>query len=304
MPKIAYLADPRIAELVGPIDGLTIVTDADGEPPPDAYDAEVYVPKFLSGGASTEIVARLPQLRLLQLATAGAEAWLPVVPDGVTLATARGAHGAATAEWAVAGLLAVLREFPGFLDAQREQRWTSHNTDLLAGKTAIVIGAGDLGERTRRRLAAFDVDVTMVARTARDGIRSIDELPGLLPEHDVVVLVLPLTEESTGLVDAAFLAAMPDGAVLVNAARGRVVDTDALVAELQSGRLRAALDVTEPEPLPAGHPLWTVPGLFLTPHVGGSAFGADRRAAAVVRDQLTRYAAGAQVHNVVGASGY
>jgi len=304
VPTIAYLADPTVAELVGPIEGLTIVTDVGGEPPAQAYQADAYVPKFLAGGPATEIVARLPRLRLIQLATAGAEAWLSVVPPGVTLATARGAHGAATAEWAVGALVAVVREFPGFVDAQRDQRWTSHNTDLLAGKKAIVVGAGDLGERTRRRLEAFDVEVTMVARTARDGIRGIDELRGLLSVHDVVVLVLPLTEESTGLVDAPFLAAMPDGAILVNAARGKVVVTDALVAELASGRLRAALDVTEPEPLPPGHPLWTVPGLLLTPHVGGSAVGASERAAAVVRDQLTRFAAGEPVHNVVGTTGY
>src|SRR5919205_1019996 len=137
-------------------------------------------------------------------------------------------------------------------------------------------------------LAGFDVELTFVARTARDGVRSTADLPELLPEADVVVLIVPVTPETTGLADAAFLAAMKDGALLVNAARGVVVDTDALLAELRAGRLRAALDVTEPEPLPEGHPLWSAPGLLLTPHVGGAVPGLQERSALVVADQVGR----------------
>lgn len=304
MPEtpIALLEDPSVAALVGKVPGLTVLSG------PQTAEVlarvEIYVPRFLADGPATDVLAGLTRLKLLQLATAGAEAWTGAAPAGVTMATARGAHGKATAEWAVGALIAVLREFPGFAAAQREHRWTQHGTDMLDGRRALVLGAGDLGTEVRGRLEAFGVTVTMMARTARDGVRGIDELPGLLPTHDVVVLMVPLTEATTGLVDAAFLAAMPDGAVLVNAARGKVVDTDALVAELTAGRLRAALDVTEPEPLPAGHPLWDLPGVFITPHVGGSTTGAAERAAAVVRAQLQRYVAGEDLLNVVSGAGY
>ncbi|MEP6981227.1 MAG: 2-hydroxyacid dehydrogenase [Nakamurella sp.] len=299
---IALLEDRTVAGLVGQVSGLEIRT---GPQPPDVLArVEVYVPRFLAEGPTPGVLPAMGALKLLQLATAGAEAWAGKVPGGVTMATARGAHGKAAAEWAVGALVAVLRDFPGFVDAQRGQRWTQHHTDMLDGRKALVVGAGDLGAEVRIRLAAFGVAVTMVARTARDGVRSIDELPALLPEHDVVVLTLPLTAATTGLVDAAFLAAMPDGAVLVNAARGRVVDTDALVAALHGGRIRAALDVTDPEPLPAGHPLWDAPGVFITPHVGGSTVGSAERAAAVVRAQLHRFVAGQALENVVTDAGY
>ncbi|WP_205843728.1 2-hydroxyacid dehydrogenase [Nakamurella deserti] len=299
---VALLEDPTVARLVGEVPGLTILSGA--QPADVLARVEVYVPRFLADGPATDVLANLTNLKLLQLATAGAEAWTGSVPAGVTMATARGAHGKATAEWAVGALIAVLREFPGFVLAQAERRWTQHSTDMLAGRSALVLGAGDLGSEVRTRLEAFGVSVTTVARTARDGVRAIDTLPELLPHHDVVVVMVPLTEATTGLVDAAFLAAMPDGAVLVNAARGKVVDTDALVSELRSGRLRAALDVTEPEPLPAGHPLWEAPGVFITPHIGGSTSGAADRAAAVVRAQLQRYVSGEELQNVVSGAGY
>ncbi len=150
-------------------------------------------------------------------------------------------------------------------------------------------------------LGGFDAELTFVARTARDGVRSIDDLPQLLPDADVVILIVPVTDETRGMVDAAFLARMKDDALLVNAARGVVVDTDALLAELSSRRLRAALDVTEPEPLPAGHPLWSAPNLLLTPHVAGAVPGTNERAAAAVTDQLRRVLAGEPLVNVVDA---
>jgi phosphoglycerate dehydrogenase-like enzyme len=196
-------------------------------------------------------------------------------------------------------LLAVYRELPGFVRSQDERRWDQHFTQELAGKRALLVGAGDLAENTARRLAPFEVSTTLVGRRPRDGVHGIDEVHDLLPGHDVTVLMVPQTDQTRHLVDARFLAAMPDGAVLVNAARGPVVDTDALVAELQAGRLRAALDVTDPEPLPAGHPLWSAPGLLLTPHVGGSVPGGMRRAFAVVAEQLAAYARGDEPPNLV-----
>jgi phosphoglycerate dehydrogenase-like enzyme len=162
-----------------------------------------------------------------------------------------------------------------------------------------VIGAGDLGQQLKRRLDTFAAETTMVANRARDGVHGKEALPDLLPHHDAVVLMVPVTPATTRMVDAAFLARMADDAILVNAARGQIVDTDALLAELHKGRLRAALDVTDPEPLPPDHPLWTAPNLLLTPHVAGSVTGHRKRAYAIVADELARFAAGKEPENLV-----
>ncbi|WP_433275429.1 2-hydroxyacid dehydrogenase [Pseudonocardia xinjiangensis] len=273
--------------------------DVDGELPEAAETAQVLVPDFLATQEAVAMTAKLPNLQLVQLLSAGAEHWVGRLPDGVALSDCRGAHGGATAEWVVAVLLAVYRDLPRFVRAQDERRWDYHYTEELAGKRVLVVGAGDVAENTARRLAPFDVDVTLVGRTARTGVHGIDEVHDLLPHHDACVVIVPLTDDTRGLVDAGFLAAMPDGAVLVNAARGPVADTDALTAELTSGRLRGALDVTDPEPLPADHPLWTAPGLLITPHVGGSVPNTMRRAYEVVAEQLGAYARGERPPNLV-----
>ncbi len=277
--------------------------DPDGPLPGEAASAQVLVPPFLASIQVVEIVERLPALRLVQLLTAGAENWVGRLPAHVALSDCRGAHGGATAEWIVAVLLAVYRELPGFVRSQDARRWDQHFTDELAGKRVLLVGAGDVAENTARRLAPFEVTTTLVGRRPRDGVHGIDRLHALLPDHDAAVLVVPLTDDTRGLADARFLAAMPDGALLVNAARGPVVDTDALVAELRAGRLRAALDVTDPEPLPAEHPLWSAPGLLLTPHVGGSVPGGRSRALAIVAEQLAAFARGDDPPNLV-ADGY
>jgi phosphoglycerate dehydrogenase-like enzyme len=217
----------------------------------------------------------------------------------VVLCNARGAHTPATAEWSLAATLAAQRGIPFFVREQEAVRWSFSTHRSLVGARVLVVGAGDIGRAIGRMLAGFDVELTYVARTAREGVRAMTDLPELLPHADVVILIVPVTPETTGMVDAAFLAAMPDGALLVNAARGVIVDTDALTAELSRGRLRAALDVTEPEPLPAGHPLWTAPGLLLTPHVGGAVPQTDARATAAVIEQLSRILDGEELENVV-----
>ena len=259
---------------------------------------------IVTAGASTEEVLELVDavagVEVVQTLSAGVEAWLGRLPEGVSLVNARGAHGGSTAEWAVTVLLALRRGIPGFVRQQDRHDWTEVGTPGLQGAHVVVVGAGDLGEQTRRRLDGFGCSVTLVARTARDEIRAIDELPDLLPDADAVVLVVPLTDATRGLVDAAFLARMKEGAALVNGSRGPVVDTDALLAELQSGRLVAGLDVTDPEPLPAEHPLWDAPGLLLTPHVGGHTAGSDERAWAVAREQLLLLARGERPTNTVG----
>ncbi len=304
MTITAYVADPTVATLLSGIADIEILTGADGSVPDDIERATVYVPKFLAGSPQGGILQRMPQLLLIQLLTAGAEVWIDKVPGGVTLCTARGAHGGATAEWAVGALIAVLQDFPQFIRHQLSGTWDQHVTDRLEGKRVLIVGAGDLGEQAQRRLLAFGAEVTMVARTKRDGVQAISNISALLPDHEVVMLMVPVTVATVGLVDADFLALMPDGAVLVNAARGVVVDTAALLTELQNGRLLAALDVTDPEPLPADHPLWTAPGVLITPHVGGSAPGALDRAATVVGAQLQRFARGEQLRNVVTGHGY
>lgn len=275
---------------------------ADGPPSGDAALAQVWVPR--SGGAALpgrDVFDALPGLRLVQLLSAGAETFAGRLPEGVLLCNARGAHTPSTAEWAVTATLAAQRGIPFFVREQEAGRWTSTTHRSLVGARVLVVGAGDIGRAIGRMLAGFDVQLTYVARTARDGVHAIGELPELLPHADVVVLIVPVTPETTGMVDAGFLAAMPDGALLVNAARGVVVDTDALLAELRAGRLRAALDVTDPEPLPAGHPLWEAPGLLLTPHVGGAVPETNARAAAAVTDQVERILAGQPLANVVGS---
>lgn len=274
------------------------VAPTHGPPSGEAAQAQVWVP---GGGTAIPegFLEAMPRLRLVQLLSAGAERFVGRLPEGVVLCNARGAHTPATAEWVMAALLAAQRGIPHFVREHAAGRWSFSTHRALVGARVLVVGAGDIARAVGRMLAGFDVELTLVGRTARPGVRSTAELPELLPHAEVVVLLVPVTPETVGMVDAAFLAAMKDDALLVNAARGVVVDTDALVAELTSGRIRAALDVTDPEPLPGGHPLWSAPGLLLTPHVGGAVPDTDERAAAAVTEQLTRVLAGRPLVNVV-----
>ncbi|HEY0807412.1 MAG TPA: 2-hydroxyacid dehydrogenase [Pseudonocardiaceae bacterium] len=282
------------------VDGVRPVRYQVGHPwPADAASAQVLVPKFLTLDGVEAMLAELPELAYVQLLSAGAERWIGRLPSHILLSTCRGAHGGSTAEQVVGGLIAMYRDFPRFQRAHERHEWDYHETDTLQDKRLLVIGAGDLGDQLARRLTGFDCSVTSVGRTARDGVHGVAELPDLLGEYDAVVLMTPLTSETTGMVDAGFLAKMADGAILVNVARGAVVDTDALVAELRTGRLRAILDVTEPEPLPVNHPLWTVPGLILFPHVGGSCHGFEARGWRVAADEIARYARGERPKNLV-----
>lgn len=294
-------APALVGELPGDIE--VVVWDGTGSVPSAAARIEVFVGRYNAPPPAAETFAQLPALRVVQLLSAGVEPWLSVVPSGVLLCSGRGIHGGSTAELAVAGLLAVLRDLPRVVEAQRAHRWERFDAAGLAGRRVLLVGAGDIGGRVAAVASIFDAETTIVARTARDGIRAIDDLPALLPHHDVVVLAVPHTPATHRLVDAQFLAAMPDGAVLVNVARGAIVDTDALLAELTSGRLRAFLDVTEPEPLPAGHPLWDAPNLLLSPHIGGGTTGWEQRAYSLVREQVLRLHGGAEPVNVV-VSGY
>jgi phosphoglycerate dehydrogenase-like enzyme len=282
-------------------DVQAIVWDGAVPAPDGVANTEFWVPGYMSSDTSRRdtALAAMPGVKVIQLLSAGVEPWLPVVPPGATLCSGRGIHGVTTAELAVAGLLAMVRQLPRFLEQQAHGEWRRADTQSLAGRRVLIVGAGDIGEHVAAAVRVFDAEVSFVARTARDGVHSLDELPELLPRHDVVVIAVPLTDGTRGLVDAAFLAALPDGAIVVNVARGAIVVTDALVAELQSGRLRACLDVTDPEPLPAGHPLWSAPNVLITPHVGGGTPGWQVRARRLVRAQVERYLAGQPLVNVV-----
>jgi phosphoglycerate dehydrogenase-like enzyme len=253
-----------------------------------------------------EVTPGLDALEALQLQSAGYEQFADDVPPGVALCNAAGVHDASTAELALALALASIREIPEFAAAQARGEWKPLVLRRsLADRRVLVLGYGNIGRAVVRRLLPFEVSVTAVASRARAGdelveeVHGIDELPALLPQQDVVVVITPLTDSTEGLVDARFLAAMKDGALLVNVARGKVADTDALVAEAASGRLRVAVDVTDPEPLPADHPLWTAPNVLVSPHVGGASTAFRPRALALVRRQLAAYAEGRPLDNVV-----
>ena len=292
---------PEVAEVLAGVPGAEVqVVAPDGGPlPAGADEVEFYVPPFFPGQAAVEVITRLPGLRVVQTLTAGIDRFLPYLRPGVTLCNARGVHDASTAEWVVAAILAAERDLPYFAREQAGQRWSYRFTGNLATKTVLIVGYGSIGAAVERRLAGFEVAVCRVARRPRDGVAGVEDLPGLLPEADVVVILAPVTPDTIGMVDGAFLARMKDGALLVNAARGSLLVTGALVAELQAGRLRAALDVTDPEPLPPGHPLWTAPGVFITPHVAASTAVSQARALAFVRVQAERYCAGQPLQNVI-----
>lgn len=281
-------------------DGVEVdVYDGEGDSPASIAEVEFYVLPYLMGLPPARLMARMPSLRVAQTLTAGVDDVRPLVPDDVILCNARGVHDASTAELAVALILASLRGIPDFVRGAGSGAWDGSRREALADKTVLVVGYGAVGAAVERRLAGFECDVRRVARRARDGVEPFEALPPLLPTADVVVLTVPMTADTRGMVDAEFLAGMRDGALLVNVSRGPVVDTDALLAEASSGRLRAALDVTDPEPLPSEHPLWSCPGVLISPHVGGNTTAFLPRALRLVADQLDRYVAGRRLQNVI-----
>jgi phosphoglycerate dehydrogenase-like enzyme len=264
-------------------------------------------------------------VKLVLSMMAGTE-WIPgTVGPHVTISNAHGAHNISTAEWTLGAILAMLKYFPLYLDIQRSEIWkrrfeaSAHYAQItgdtrpfhpdvmqeeLTRKTVLLVGYGAIGKEIERMLAPFDVKMLRVARSARTApeVRAVSELEQLLPEAEVVVLILPSTAETKGLIGRRQLALMRQGALLVNAARGPIVDTDALVEALQSGKIRAALDVTDPEPLPVGHPLWSCPNLLITPHVAASTPQFAPRALRTVADELRRYMKGEPLKNVVQAA--
>lgn len=322
MVRVGYsanLAPELLADFPRDVELIALPRDLDHD-----VEIEVWIPDPYPT-RNTLIVPHLRGVKLVLSLMAGTE-WIPgTMGPHVTICNARGAHNISTAEWTLSAILALLKHFPLFLDIQRSGVWKRRfeaskeyaevTGDLkphyppvmleeLTGKTVMLVGYGSIGKDIERMLQPFHVELIRVARTARENprVHVVSELDSLLPKAQVVVLILPATAASRWLIGAPQFALMKQGTLLVNAARGPIVNTDALVEALQSGRIRAALDVTDPEPIPEGHPLWKCPNLLITPHVGGSSPQFARRALKVAADELRRYMAGEPLLNVVQAA--
>lgn len=286
-------------------DGVELVEwDLDGPPPAAASGRpiDIVVPPYMGAAARLGVLEGL-EVGLVQSQSIGYDDIPDTLPAGHVFANAASVHETSTAELAVGLAIAAQRGIPDFVRAAAAGRWAPARHDSLADRRVLLLGYGGVGRAIEERLAPFEVELTRVASRARDDergrIHGIDELPALLPEAEVVIVGVPLNDATTGLVDAAFLAALPDGALVVNVARGPVADTDAIVAEATSGRLRFALDVTDPEPLPDGHPLFALPNVLVSPHVGGATSAMMPRMARLLRDQIERMSRGDEPRNVV-----
>ena len=307
--------DPAYRRLFPSDVEIVQVPDAPTEP----IEVEFWIVPYMS-----KTVARvLPFIRgvkVLQALSAGIDAIVDHIPSGAQLCDGQGIHDIPVAEWVVGAVFASIKFFPLYEKIRRNEEWKqrAEADDLyqrlhpeepkpivpvfgedLSGKHVLIVGYGAIGKAIEERLQPFGVSFTRVSRQKREGVHAIEELDQLLPDADIVILIVPLTKATEHLFDAPRIARMKQAALLVNAARGPVVVTDALVAALQTGRIRAAIDVTDPEPLPNGHPLWQAPNLFLTPHVAGGSTRFLERAFTLAGQQVARYAKGEPLQNVV-----
>ena len=295
----AAIASAELAEAVGPVEGVEIVVWNGEGPAPDAID--FWVPHYATRDGVIERGHDLRGLQVVQLQSAGYDGVAERLPEGVTLCNARGVHDDATAEHAVGLVLASLRGIPE--SVRQHGHWRSLPARRpLADSRVLIVGYGSIGRALAERLLPMKTSITAVASRERDDdllgrVRAVDDLPRLLPEQDVVVVLVPLSDATRGLLDDAALSLLPDGALVVNVARGPVLDTDAVLRH--AGRLRFALDVTDPEPLPDGHPLWDAPDVLITPHIAGGTTAMLPRVSALVRDQLRRRVAGEPLVNVI-----
>jgi phosphoglycerate dehydrogenase-like enzyme len=298
---IVAVPTEELRDATGPVDGVEYVVWDGTSDPPRAGEIEVCVPDYRTTIRTMKRLDRLPELRVVQTQLAGYDGQLELLPDGVLLANAAGVHDDATAEHAVGLAIAVLRGIP---EAVRDHgHWTNlRGRRSLADSRVLVLGYGSIGRAVTERLLPMRAQVTAVASRAREDalvgrVHGVDELPGLLGEQDVVIVLLPLADGTRGFVDDDLLAALPDGALVVNVARGGVLDTEAVLRHAR--RIRFALDVTDPEPLPDGHPLWEAPSVLITPHVAGGTTAMLPRMADLLRDQLGRLVSGRPLRNVI-----
>jgi phosphoglycerate dehydrogenase-like enzyme len=294
---IAWVENGSGREAMGPApDGWTIAPFPD-EPAaaPDLEDVE-----FVVAGWPASKLRDVPNLKVVQTRSAGVDWIVEHVPDGVTLCSAKGARDPAMAEWVLWAILADYKAAGVAATQQVAREWEHLDLRDVEDARVLILGHGSIGVAVEERLAPFGVaEVVRVARRAREGVHAVSELERLLGDVDVVVNLLPATSATDGMFDATMFAAMREGALFVNAGRGRTVDTDALIAALESRRVRAVLDVMEPEPLPPEHPLWAAPNCIITPHSAGDTPGAERASWKLAGDQLRRYAAGEELLNVV-----
>jgi phosphoglycerate dehydrogenase-like enzyme len=265
----------------------------------------VLLPNYFDSNEGFARLSWLPQLRFVQLPSAGYDRAISRLPTNVVVANGRGIHDAETAEFAIALTLASLRGIDSAVESKDKHEWSSVLRPSLTGRRVLLVGFGAIGQAIARRLAPFEVELSAVGRTARSEhgvtVSTFAELPALLPTADVVIVTVPLDAGTHHLVDADFLAALPYGARLINISRGGVIDTDALLAALTARRIFAALDVTEPEPLPAAHPLWDAPNLILTPHIAGKTTDTEGKTLDLFRRQLTLLLAGEPLRNVISS---
>ncbi|MBD8535148.1 2-hydroxyacid dehydrogenase [Plantibacter sp. CFBP 13570] len=286
----------------GPLpEGVEFVEwDLRAEPPVEHID--LVVPVYLGSNKPLANVAAVTP-KLVQVQSIGYDGLADLLPAGITLANAATVHEASTAELTVGLILASQRGIPDFVRAERTGEWLQSQRPSLADRRVLLIGYGGVGAAIEERLLPFEVEVTRVASSAREDergpIHGIDELPGLLPHAEIVIVVVPLTDGTRGLIGHDFLAALPDDALVVNVARGPVADTDALVEHATSGRIRLALDVTDPEPLPADHPLWSLPNVLVSPHIGGATSAMLPRMARLLRRQIEHLLADEEPENIV-----
>jgi phosphoglycerate dehydrogenase-like enzyme len=276
-----------------------ILLSRESGPLPDLSRVEFLVPADWARRVVLAELGAMARLRVVQTLSAGVDWLRGRVPDGVVVCNARGVYDGPVAEWVVGAILAMQRGLLTTRDAQVAGDWRPFVADELAGLRAVILGYGSIGSAVAERLRPFGVEVVGVARTRREGALGLDDLDLALPTADILIDLLPLAAETTGLLDARRLGLLPPGALLVNAGRGATVDTAALVDAIRSGRLRAALDVTDPEPLPPDHPLWRLPGVLISPHVAGDSRRSLARAFALAGDQIRRFAAGERLENQV-----
>ncbi|MEN9687644.1 MAG: hypothetical protein RL381_656 [Actinomycetota bacterium] len=265
----------------------------------DLSQIDFYVPLYMGGAKALSYVAQMPNLKVLQMLNAGYDDALAYLRPGLTLCNARGVHDASTAELAVGLAISSRRGFPDFMRNQIDAQWNHHRTKALTDSKIGIVGYGSIGKKIAKNLSGFEVEITAFTQSGRDGTLTIDQLDTHLPTLDIVILILPLSDSSRHLFSADRLARMKDGALLINVARGPVVDTSALLAELQSRRIYAAVDVTDPEPLPSDHPLWKAPNLQLVPHVGGNSEAFEPRGRALIESQLCLLADGKTLEHIV-----
>lgn len=281
-------------------DGIERLTPANT--PLDASDLSkitFYVPSYMEGHHALEYVKSMPNLKVLQMPNAGYEDALEYLRPGLTICNGRGIHNDSTAELAVGMAIASLRGFPRFVISQSQGKWDHVQFRSINDRRIGIVGFGAIGKTIARNLSGFDVEVIGFSRSGRDGSIKIEHFDEYLPSLDVVILIMPLNEESRGFFDSRRFALLKDGALLINVARGAIVDTEALLAELRTGRITAALDVTDPEPLPPDHSLWKEAGVFITPHVGGDSSAFEPRARRLIESQLIRLASDQPLENIV-----